>query len=90
MSQRFALWTAAGLAIAFALIVSAVLVGPSITAGEDDEWATTQQADAASPDWLVASAGDDGDEDDGWYEDGEHEDEDHEDEDHEDGEHDDD
>ncbi len=34
MSQRFALWTSAALSVAFALIVSAVLVGPSITTAD--------------------------------------------------------
>ncbi len=46
MSQRIALWTSAALSVAFALIVSAVLVGPSIsTADQPDERVAGQQTD---------------------------------------------
>lgn len=47
MSQRTALWASAVLSVAFALIVSAVLVGPSITTADPaDERFAGQQTDS--------------------------------------------
>ena len=54
MSQRIALWMSAALSIAFALIVSAVLVGPSITTADPaDSRYAAQQTDAINRgDWA--------------------------------------
>ncbi|HMM40376.1 MAG TPA: hypothetical protein PKA95_00570 [Thermomicrobiales bacterium] len=59
MSQRIALWTSAALSVAFALIVSVVLIGPSITtADQADERFAGQQTDSidrgnwAQLDWF--------------------------------------
>lgn len=55
MSQRIALWTSAALSVAFALIVSVVLVGPSISAQDPvaDTRYVTQSTDAIDRgDWA--------------------------------------